>query len=105
VQQRARLADCFAAGANPCNHTQDHIRNSALYAEANVHFQPHVHVLPGIRVDNFAWSVADLAPAASTTGDADDERQRERAQGQPRSAVEVEATPRSRVPEPGTGFS
>jgi outer membrane receptor protein involved in Fe transport len=98
VQQRARLGDCFA-GANPCNHTQDHIRNSAVYAEANIHFQPHIHVLPGIRFDQFVWDVDDLVPAGTAGGTAG------ATMTSPKLSVEIEATPKLDVfANFGTGF-
>jgi outer membrane receptor protein involved in Fe transport len=65
-EKRVRLADCFDTGANPCNHTLDRIRNFSGYVEANVHFAPHIHVLPGVRFDQFVWDVDDLNPATST---------------------------------------
>lgn len=62
VQRRARLGSCFGAAANPCNDTFDRIRDAAAYVEANVHVLPHVHVLPGLRFEQFVWDVEDLDP-------------------------------------------
>ena len=97
AEDRSRLGDCFAAAGasaptpNPCNHTEDRIRNIAGYAEANMHLIPHVHVLPGIRYEFFTWDVDDLNPAtaldpATTTGGSSS-----RGMVLPKLSVEVEA--------------
>ncbi|MGE5183389.1 MAG: TonB-dependent receptor [Acidobacteriota bacterium] len=65
---RVRLAGCFATGANPCNDTDDHIRDLGAYVEANVIATRWLHVFPGLRVDRFRWDVASLAPAARGGG-------------------------------------
>ncbi|HEY6038241.1 MAG TPA: TonB-dependent receptor, partial [Kofleriaceae bacterium] len=84
--RRARLTDCFELGANPCNHTLDRIRDFSGYAEATVHVAPHVHVLPGVRWDQFVWDVDDLNPATRTGGSAG------KAIASPKLSVEVEAS-------------
>jgi len=63
AEDRARLADCFDQGVNPCNHTDDRIRDVAGYVEATIHVLPHVHVLPGVRFEQLSWDVDDLNPA------------------------------------------
>ena len=72
-EKRVRLDSCYAKPANPCNDTFDRIRDTAVYAEANIHVLPHVHVLPGVRFEQFAWDVDDLDPTtrsdpSATTG-------------------------------------
>jgi len=89
--KRVRLEDCFELGANPCNHTLDRIRNFSGYAEATVHVAPGVHVLPGLRWDQFVWDVDDLNPntntnPAQTGGSAG------KAIASPKLSVEIEAT-------------
>jgi hypothetical protein len=105
AEKRVRLADCFALGPNPCNHTYDRIRNAAVYAEANIHVFPHVHVLPGVRLDQFVWDVDDLDastntdPATTTAGSAG------AAIVSPKLSVEIEATPKLNVfANSGFGF-
>ncbi len=61
---RVRLADCFAAGANPCNDNDDHIRDLGAYVEANVIATPWLHVFPGLRVDAFRWNSVSRAIAS-----------------------------------------
>jgi len=85
-EKRVRLADCFDTGGNPCNHTLDRIRSFSGYAEANVHVVPHVHVLPGLRFDQFLWDVDDLNPATRAGGSAG------KAIASPKLSVEIEAT-------------
>jgi len=65
--QRQRLAACFAEGANPCNHTDNRIRNVAAYVEANVMPAPWIHVFPGLRIDQFTWDVEDLDEETATS--------------------------------------
>jgi outer membrane receptor protein involved in Fe transport len=77
--KRVRLADCFDLGTNPCNHTFDRIRDFGAYAEATIHLAPHVHVLPGIRWDQFVWDVDETGTAG-------------KAIASPKLSVEVEAT-------------
>lgn len=105
AERRARLAQCFDSGANPCNHTLDRIRDAAAYVEANVHVFPHVHVLPGLRFEQFVWDVDDLDPktlsdpAATTGGSAS------RAMLLPKLSVEIEATKRINLfINSGSGF-
>jgi len=91
-QKRVRLLDCFDSGLNPCNHTLDRIRTFGSYAEANVHVFPNVHVLPGVRFDQFVWDVDDLNvntttdPSTHTGGTAG------KAIASPKLSVEIEAT-------------
>jgi len=94
AERRVRLGDCFELGANPCNDTYDRIRDVAGYAEATIHVLPHVHVLPGVRFEQFSWDVDDLNPATrsdpmrATGGSAS------RAMVLPKLSVEAEATPK-----------
>jgi outer membrane receptor protein involved in Fe transport len=60
--ERARLAQCFDLGPNPCNNTNSHIRDFAAYAEANVIPVHWLHLFPGIRIDQLTWDVEDLNP-------------------------------------------
>lgn len=68
---RQRLPDCFD-NMNPCNSTANVVFNAAVYGEADIAIRNKLHVLPGLRVDQFAWSVDDLDPetmgGAMTTG-------------------------------------
>ena len=105
AQDRVRLADCFDRGANPCNHTLDRIRNFSGYAEANIHIFPGVHVLPGLRFDQFVWDVDDVNavtttdPAASTGGTTG------KAIASPKLSVEIEATDKLALfANSGSGF-
>lgn len=91
-QDRERLADCFGSGTNPCNHTFDRIRDFAGYAEANIHFAPHIHLLPGLRWDQFVWDVEDLNPATVTVPEATTGGTAGKAIASPKLSVEVEAT-------------
>jgi outer membrane receptor protein involved in Fe transport len=59
--QQRRLADCWGV-ANPCNHVDQRIMNAAAYVEADVAIKNKLHILPGVRVDGFAWEVDDLDP-------------------------------------------
>lgn len=63
--QRERLAMCFGEKGNPCNHTDNNIRNLAAYVEADLVPREWLHVRPGLRVDAFHWEVADLAPGTA----------------------------------------
>jgi outer membrane receptor protein involved in Fe transport len=67
TERRLRLGDCFEQGASPCNDTTGRIRNVSGYAEATIHVLPNVHVLPGLRFEQFTWDVEDNHPA--TRGD------------------------------------
>ena len=62
ASQRRRLDECFAEGANPCNHTDNHIKNLGAYAEAKIMKGDWLRVYPGLRVDGFSWNVSDLDP-------------------------------------------
>jgi hypothetical protein len=67
ASKRQRLDMCFGEKVNPCNHTDNHILNAALYTEADIVPAAWLHVRPGLRVDAFVWNVRDLDP--STAGD------------------------------------
>jgi outer membrane receptor protein involved in Fe transport len=105
AEDRVRLADCFTKAMNPCNHTQDRIREASAYAQATIHLFPHVHVLPGLRFEQFSWDVTDLDPAtvldpaAGATGNAG------QAMLLPKLSVEIEATHKLDVfANAGSGF-
>jgi outer membrane receptor protein involved in Fe transport len=105
AEKRVRLADCFGLGANPCNHDSDRIRDVAAYAEANVHVFPHVHVLPGVRFEQFVWDVDDLNPATRTDPSATTGGTADHAIVLPKLSVEIEATDKLDVfANAGTGF-
>jgi hypothetical protein len=105
AQKRMRLADCFDQGANPCNNDMDRIRDVAGYVEATIHVLPHVHVLPGLRFEQFSWDVDDLNPATrsdpmTTTGGS-----ASRALVLPKLSVEAEVTPKLDLfANAGSGF-
>jgi outer membrane receptor protein involved in Fe transport len=105
AENRMRLSGCFDHGANPCNDTMDRIRNIAGYAEATIHVLPHVHVLPGLRFEQFSWDVDDLNPATrsdpmTTTGGS-----ASRAMVLPKLSIEAEVTPRLDLfANAGSGF-
>jgi outer membrane receptor protein involved in Fe transport len=63
--KRERLDMCFEGKANPCNHTDNHILNAALYTEADVVPSPRLHLRPGLRLDAFVWDVRDLDPGTA----------------------------------------
>jgi hypothetical protein len=105
VQDRRRLGDCFAQGANPCNHDFDRIRDVAAYAEANIHLFPHVHVLPGVRFEQFVWDVDDLSPATTTDPTLTTGGSSQKGIALPKLSVEVEATSKLDVyANAGEGF-
>jgi outer membrane receptor protein involved in Fe transport len=56
---RQRLADCFEV-MNPCNHTDNKIRDLAAYAEAQVSVGDKLQLMPGLRIDQYTWDVDDL---------------------------------------------
>lgn len=105
VQKRMRLPDCFDQGPNPCNDTMDRIRDIAGYVEATIHVLPHVHVLPGVRFEQFSWDVDDLNPATrsdpmTTTGGS-----ASRAIVLPKLSIEAEVTPKLDLfANAGSGF-
>ncbi len=105
AEKRVRLPTCFAAGANPCNRTLDRIRDVAVYAEGTIHLFPHVHVLPGIRFEQFVWDVDDLDPETQTDPAATTGGSAGRAILLPKLSVEIEATPKLNVfANAGSGF-
>jgi hypothetical protein len=65
---RRRLADCWGV-ANPCNHVDQRVVNAAAYVEADVAVENRLHLLPGVRVDGFAWDVDDLDRETAGTMD------------------------------------
>jgi hypothetical protein len=93
AENRQRLAQCFDVGLNPCNNTADRIRDAAVYLEANLHLPPHIHVLPGLRFEQFVWDVDDLDPLTRTTPTANGGTANH-AILLPKLSVEVEATSR-----------
>jgi hypothetical protein len=105
AEKRVRLPDCFDQGANPCNDTMDRIRNVAGYVEATIHLPPHIHILPGLRFEQFSWDVDDLNPATrsdpmTTTGGS-----ASRALVLPKLSVEAEVTPKLDLfANAGSGF-
>jgi outer membrane receptor protein involved in Fe transport len=94
AERRVRLADCFGQGPNPCNETYDRIRDIAGYAQATIHVLPHVHVLPGVRFEQFTWDVDDLNPATRTDPATAAGGGASRAMILPKLSVEAEATPK-----------
>ncbi len=60
AEKRIILPECFDAGPNPCNHTDNRILDAAVYGEADIAPLKWLHVRPGLRVDGFYWNVADL---------------------------------------------
>jgi len=104
-EKRVRLGDCFGLGYNPCNDTEDRIRDVAAYVEANVHVLPHVHVLPGLRIEQFVWDVDDLNPATRTDPSATTGGTAGKAIALPKLSVEIEATPQLNIfANSGEGF-
>jgi hypothetical protein len=105
AQQRMRLPDCFDQGANPCNDTMDRIRNIAGYVEATIHVLPHVHVLPGLRFEQFSWDVDDLDPATRSDPMATTGGRASRAIVLPKLSIEAEVTPKLDLfANAGSGF-
>ncbi len=105
AEKRVRLDDCFDLGPNPCNHDFDRIRDAAIYAEANIHVIPHVHVLPGIRFDQFSWDVDDLNPNTTTNPSLTSGGSAGASIASPKLSVEIEATPQLDVfANSGFGF-
>ncbi len=89
AERRVRLADCFDTG-NPCNEDSIRIRDIAGYAEATIHVWPHIHVLPGIRVEQLTWDVDDLDPATRSDPDTAGSGTAARAMILPKLSVEAE---------------
>ena len=58
--KRHRVDDCFDT-MNPCNLSASTIVNLAAYSEADVALYNKLHLLPGLRVDQFIWDVEDRA--------------------------------------------
>ncbi|HET9622558.1 MAG TPA: TonB-dependent receptor [Kofleriaceae bacterium] len=94
AQKRVRLASCFDDGANPCNDTEDRIRDVAGYAEATIHILPHVHLLPGLRFEQLSWDVDDLNPATRTDPARTTGGSAARTMVLPKLSLEAEATPK-----------
>lgn len=105
AEKRVRLPDCFDIGTNPCNDTVDRIRDVAGYIEANIHVVPHVHVLPGLRFEQFIWDVDDLDPETRSDPGATTGGTAGRAIALPKLSVEIEATPKLNLfANGGSGF-
>ncbi len=105
AERRTRLAECFDGLANPCNHTYDRIRDAAAYVEANIHVMHGVHVLPGLRFEQFTWDVDDLDPETQTDPAATTGGTAGRAMVLPKLSVEIEATSKLNLfANAGTGF-
>ena len=105
AEKRVRLGDCFDKLTNPCNDTLDRIRDIAAYAEATIHVVPHVHVLPGVRVEQFTWDVEDRDPATRTDPAASTGGTAARAIVLPKLSVEAEATTKLTLfANAGSGF-
>jgi hypothetical protein len=64
--RRVRLADCFGV-ANPCNHTDNRIRNLGAFVEEDVTINRYLQVIGGLRADQFVWDVEDLDPETMTS--------------------------------------
>ncbi|HEY4239736.1 MAG TPA: TonB-dependent receptor [Kofleriaceae bacterium] len=104
-KDRVRLPDCFDDGVNPCNHTMDRIRDVAGYAEATIHVLPHVHVIPGVRLEQFVWDVDDLNPATNLDPSLTTGGTAGRAIVLPKLSIEAEATDKIDVfANGGSGF-
>lgn len=71
TRQRMRLADCFGV-INPCNRTDNRIRNLGVFVEEDLALTDWLQVIAGVRFDQFVWDVEDLDPetalAPETTG-------------------------------------
>jgi len=105
AERRVRLPTCFDQGANPCNDTFDRIRDLAGYVEATIHVLPHVHVLPGLRFEQFTWDVDDLDPATRTDPARATGGSASRAMVLPKLSVEAEVAPQlSLFANAGNGF-
>ncbi|MBA3455139.1 MAG: TonB-dependent receptor plug domain-containing protein [Deltaproteobacteria bacterium] len=61
AKERTKTTMCFGETANPCNHTDNGIRNVAAYVEGDLVPVEWLHIRPGLRVDAFHWQVDDLA--------------------------------------------
>jgi hypothetical protein len=105
AENRMRLADCFDLGANPCNNDLDRIRDVGGYVEATIHVLPHVHVLPGLRFEQFVWDVDDLDPATRTDPARTTGGSASRAIVLPKLSIEAELTSRLDLfANAGSGF-
>jgi outer membrane receptor protein involved in Fe transport len=104
AEKRMRLGDCFGV-VNPCNNTVDRIRDVAGYAEATIHVLPHVHVLPGVRFEQFGWDVDDMNPATRSDPMATTGGSASRAIVLPKLSVEAELSSQLDVfANAGSGF-
>jgi outer membrane receptor protein involved in Fe transport len=59
--KRERLADCFLAGANPCNHADNSIWDLAAFTEVTAKPKRWMRLIAGLRADQLLWNVEDLA--------------------------------------------
>ncbi|HEX7839505.1 MAG TPA: TonB-dependent receptor [Kofleriaceae bacterium] len=90
---RGRLPGCFGQGPNPCNDDHDQILDVAGYAEATIHVLPHVHVLPGVRIERVSWGVDDRNPATRSDPMTTTAGSAARALVLPKLSVEAEVSP------------
>ena len=67
TSKRLRLAECFDGARNPCNLTDDRVRNLAAYAEEDLTVLPWLELIAGLRADQFVWDVEDLDPETALT--------------------------------------
>jgi outer membrane receptor protein involved in Fe transport len=71
TRERMRLPDCFGV-ANPCNRTDNRIRNLGAFVEEDLTLTDWLQVIAGLRFDQFVWDVEDLDPETAlmpeTTG-------------------------------------
>jgi len=105
AEKRVRLDECFDKATNPCNHTEDRIRDVGAYAQATIHLFPHVHVLPGIRFEYVTWDVTDLDPATETDPTASANGTAGKGMVLPKLSVEAEVTSKLDVfANAGSGF-
>ncbi len=105
AEKRVRLPDCFDQGPNPCNNDMDRIRDVGGYVEATIHVLPHVHVLPGLRFEQFTWDVDDLNPATRTDPTLTTGGTASRAVVLPKLSIEAEVTPKLDLfANAGSGF-
>ena len=68
-KSRVRLTECFDLGPNPCNNTNNRIRDLGAYVEATIRPVPELRIIPGLRFDQYVWDVEDLDPDTRLDGD------------------------------------
>lgn len=102
---RVRLPGCFGQDPNPCNDDHDQILDVAGYAEATIHVLPHVHLLPGVRIERVSWDVADRNPATRSDPMATIAVSAARARVLPKLSALAEVSPRLDLfANAGSGF-